>query len=199
VPKRSQAYRDARREQILSAAKSCFVRNGFHETSMQDIFAEAGLSAGAVYRYFASKGEVIGAIALENMGEVRSVLHALAADPQERSVGATLAAVLELVRAKAVDDAFGPVALLVWAEVLRDPELHREFTASLRTMRADLAKVVEQRQLDGALPATVSADSIAGLIFAIVPGSILQLTLLGDTALAEIGDAALALWPDRSS
>jgi AcrR family transcriptional regulator len=197
VPKRSQEYRDARRDQILSAAKRCFVRNGFHETSMQDVFAEAGMSAGAVYRYFASKGEVIGAIALENMGEVRSVLHALVADPQPRSVGATLAAVLELVRAKAVGDAFGPVALLVWAEVLRNPELHQEFTASLRQMRADLAEVVTQRQRDGALPATVSADSIAGLLFAVVPGSILQLTLLGDAAVAEIGDAALALWPNQ--
>ena len=52
MPKVSDAHRAARRRQILDAARRRFVRNGFHATSMQDIFAEAGLSAGAVYRYF---------------------------------------------------------------------------------------------------------------------------------------------------
>ena len=65
MPKVTQQYRDARRDQILGAARRCFLRDGFHSTSMQDLFAEAGLSAGAVYRYFASKDEVIVAIAEE--------------------------------------------------------------------------------------------------------------------------------------
>ncbi|HEY0718123.1 MAG TPA: helix-turn-helix domain-containing protein, partial [Streptosporangiaceae bacterium] len=53
MPKVTQQYRDARRDQILSAARRCFLRDGFHVTSMQDLFAESGLSSGAVYRYFA--------------------------------------------------------------------------------------------------------------------------------------------------
>jgi AcrR family transcriptional regulator len=72
MPRRSQEYRDARRQHILDAAKRCFVRNGFHETSMQDLFAEADLSAGAVYGYFASKDDVILAIAEENIHDVVS-------------------------------------------------------------------------------------------------------------------------------
>jgi Bacterial regulatory proteins, tetR family len=43
VPKVSEEYRDARRSQILDAAKRCFLRDGFHETSMQDLFTEVGL------------------------------------------------------------------------------------------------------------------------------------------------------------
>jgi TetR/AcrR family transcriptional regulator, transcriptional repressor of aconitase len=62
MPKVSQQYRDARREHILNSARRCFMRDGFHATSMQDLVAEAGLSAGAVYRYFASKDEMIVAI-----------------------------------------------------------------------------------------------------------------------------------------
>ena len=102
VPKRSQQYRDARREQILSAAKRCFVRDGFHETSMQDLFAEAGLSSGAVYRYFASKGDVIVAIAEENMREVAAAIGATAAHPQPEGIGSTLASVLDLIRRKMI-------------------------------------------------------------------------------------------------
>src|SRR6516165_12628 len=70
VPKVSQQYRDARRDQILDAARRCFLRDGFHATSMQDLFAEASLSSGAFYRYFASKDDVIIAIAEDNMGGV---------------------------------------------------------------------------------------------------------------------------------
>ena len=44
-----------RRDEILSAAQRCFVRSGFHQASMQEICAEAGMSAGNLYRYFPSR------------------------------------------------------------------------------------------------------------------------------------------------
>jgi TetR/AcrR family transcriptional regulator, repressor for uid operon len=44
-----------RRTRILDAAETCFVRSGFHRTTMQDVAAEAGMSAGNLYRYFPSK------------------------------------------------------------------------------------------------------------------------------------------------
>jgi AcrR family transcriptional regulator len=196
MPKRSQEYRDARREQILSAAKRCFVRNGFHETSMQDLFAEAELSSGAVYGYFASKDELILAIAEENMRDVLALLHTFAADPHRDGIGSTLATVLELIRQKNADDELGPLALLTWAEVLRNAALRESFGGSFRQMRADLAEVVTERQRVGAMPLSVTADGIAGLLIAVLPGFILQLTLLGDAALADVGAAAQALLPN---
>lgn len=49
----------ARREHILNAAEQCFSRQGFHQTSVQDICREAGISAGAFYVYFPSKEALI--------------------------------------------------------------------------------------------------------------------------------------------
>ena len=43
----------------------CFAKRGFHQTSMHDISAEAGISVGLIYRYFKNKEEVIAAIAAE--------------------------------------------------------------------------------------------------------------------------------------
>ena len=63
VPRVSEAHLAARRQQILDAARTCFLRNGFHQTSMQDVIREAGLSVGAVYRYFPSKNDLITALA----------------------------------------------------------------------------------------------------------------------------------------
>lgn len=52
-----------RRREILDAAMFCFRRRGFHQATMQEICAEAGLSPGALYRYFDSKSDIIAAIA----------------------------------------------------------------------------------------------------------------------------------------
>src|SRR5512140_961015 len=58
-----------RRDDILEAAERCFVRSGFHQTSMQDICAEAGMSAGNLYRYFPSKEAIIAGICERNRAE----------------------------------------------------------------------------------------------------------------------------------
>src|SRR3989304_4862304 len=62
MPKVLPEYLELRRQQILDAAAACFVRRGFPRTTMQDICDEAGLSPGAVYRYFPSKEEIIEAM-----------------------------------------------------------------------------------------------------------------------------------------
>jgi AcrR family transcriptional regulator len=59
-----------RRDEILSAAQRCFVRSGFHQTSMQEICAEAGMSPGNLYRYFPSKEALIAGIAERDRAEV---------------------------------------------------------------------------------------------------------------------------------
>src|SRR5689334_16589869 len=63
-----------RRSQILDAALVCFARRGFHQTSMHDISAEAGISVGLIYRYFVSKEVVISAMAERHKQEIADVL-----------------------------------------------------------------------------------------------------------------------------
>lgn len=47
-----------RRAQIIQAALACFTRKGYHNTTMDDIVAESGLSKGSLYWYFASKDDL---------------------------------------------------------------------------------------------------------------------------------------------
>ncbi|NUU05858.1 TetR/AcrR family transcriptional regulator [Leifsonia sp. C5G2] len=59
MPKVTEEHRQARRRQIAQAALRCFARSGFQQTSMADIIAESGLSAGAIYGHYKSKEELV--------------------------------------------------------------------------------------------------------------------------------------------
>jgi TetR/AcrR family transcriptional regulator, transcriptional repressor of aconitase len=58
----TQQHVDARREMILNAAARLFARRGISGATMADIAREADLSAGAIYRYFSSKEELVHAV-----------------------------------------------------------------------------------------------------------------------------------------
>jgi len=55
MPKLLETTRVAREARILRAAVTCFARQGYYGTTMEEIAAEAGIAKGAAYVYFASK------------------------------------------------------------------------------------------------------------------------------------------------
>ena len=58
----------------MQAAMVCFAKRGFHQASMHDISAEAGISVGLIYRYFENKEAVISAMADRHKKEINEVL-----------------------------------------------------------------------------------------------------------------------------
>lgn len=195
MPKVTQQYRDARHDQILSAARRCFLRDGFHATSMQDLFTEAGLSSGAVYRYFASKDDMIIAIAEENMRAVVAMIHDAAGSQPRGSVGSVLADFFTLLQAKDAQDGLAGLAVLTWSEALRNPLLAQRLAELIAQMRADLTEIVRTHQSAGNLPRQVPAEALAAVFISVVPGYILQLSVLGSSGVAILPAAVEALWP----
>jgi AcrR family transcriptional regulator len=179
MPKVSREYRDERRAHILAAARRCFVRDGFHQTSMQDLVSEAGMSSGAVYRYFPSKDAMIEAIAEQNLDEVTAVL-------QERlatgvSVGEAMASVLEYVGERHAEDDFAAIALLVWSEALRNPAL----AARLRDATLAAAQALNARER----PADqhhLPRGAVADLLLCLLPGYLMQLAIRGAHVVDDI-------------
>ncbi len=55
----------------MQVARSHFARKGFHGTSMDSLVKDTGLSKGALYWHFRSKGELFGAVLKE---EVESII-----------------------------------------------------------------------------------------------------------------------------
>jgi TetR/AcrR family transcriptional regulator, transcriptional repressor of aconitase len=71
----TQEHVDARRVSILDAAARLFARKGLNSATMADIAAEANLSAGAIYRYFGSKEELMRAVFDEAVERNQQMFH----------------------------------------------------------------------------------------------------------------------------
>ena len=108
-----------RREQILDAAEACFVRNGFHRTTMQDLAREAGMSPGNIYRYFESKEAVVRGLAERD--RERGLVLVSELDRAEDRRGALLRILaqyfLDLTREAAV------LRVDLWSEATRNPDI----------------------------------------------------------------------------
>ncbi len=59
---KSSAHTRKRREEILEAARHCFLFAGFRATKMSDIARQFGMSVGHVYNYFPSKQAIVEAL-----------------------------------------------------------------------------------------------------------------------------------------
>ncbi len=192
MPKVTAQYRAERRAHIMAAARRCFVRDGFHAASMQDLVEEAGMSSGAVYRYFASKDAVIEAIAAQNLDQVVAVL-AQAID-DGASPQAAIASVLEFVTLRHGEDGFAAIALLVWSEALRNPTLAAHLRDAIATALATLSGH-EHSAPDAAMDVSretdddnthVDSTALAELLLCVLPGYLMRLALGGSGAVASI-------------
>ena len=155
-----------RRAEILAAAQRCFVRDGFHGASMQDICAEAGMSPGNLYRYFPSKEALIAGIAERDRAEVGQQF-------ASADLSQGLSAVLEglahhhfAVRPKE------QVLLCteVMAESRRNPEIariSRGFDGDVRKWLGDLLHAAVAR---GDIPDDIDLDAVVTMLMVIADG-----------------------------
>ncbi|CAL9374712.1 TetR/AcrR family transcriptional regulator [Streptomyces sp. enrichment culture] len=202
----SQEHLDARRRQILDGAALCFARNGFHATSMQDVLKEVDLSAGAVYRYFSGKEELIAAIVAEVLDEVRAAFEAAAEQSPPPDPDALVAAVLSrtlALRANLVVDglpAFPRLVVQVWSEIPRNDELAGVLREGYGAVRAAWARIVELYQKSGRMRVDVEPDHVARTMIAAVLGFIAQQALFGPAPVEILRDGLRALMsmPDGS-
>ena len=186
MPRVSDEYLERRRQQILDAARRCFARQGFYETSMQDVFREAGLSAGAVYRYFKSKDELVQAISASVFDRMAAAIEgALAEEPVPGldEIAARLAAAAQELSG---DDGPARVAPPAWAAALHNPALATTVRGILDPLRAGWVKAAQRMRDDRRLPPGADADAAGAVLFALLPGFLLQHLILGDTDAATL-------------
>lgn len=185
MPRVTEEHLTARRRQILDAARRCFLRTGFHRTSMQDVLAEANLSAGAVYRYFKGKNEIVMAIADEVLGGVLGgVTPQLRADPPEPPT-TILAGLLRELEPQLGPDGVLRMAVQVWGEAMHDKALADYVDRVYRGVRTSFVEYAERAGAAGLLPAGTDPAEVGPVLFGLVPGYIMQRSLTGGPPVDE--------------
>jgi AcrR family transcriptional regulator len=194
MPRVSDDHLERRRRQILDAARRCFLRKGFHLTSMQDVFAESGLSAGAVYRYFKSKNEIIYAIATEKQGGAVKLLETIMKEdplpPFEEIIDRFFGHVQSILD----DDGALRVAPQVWAEALHDPAYQAIVVRLFAGVRSRWTELASRMRDAGRLPADADPEAVGATLVCVMPGFVLQRMLAGnvDASTLTAGFHALA-------
>ncbi|MFI6693783.1 TetR/AcrR family transcriptional regulator [Streptomyces sp. NPDC050433] len=182
----SQQHLDARRQQILDGAARCFARNGFHATSMHDVLREVDLSAGAVYRYFAGKEELIGAIATEVLDTIREAFEDAAGQsppkPPDVLITEVMGRVLsgEFIPGAGNGGQIPRLIVQVWTETLRNESLSTLIRAGYGHVHAAWVKVVEAYQAEGLMRADVPAEHVARTMIGVAQGFVAQQALFGE-------------------
>ncbi|MEU2248956.1 TetR/AcrR family transcriptional regulator [Streptomyces sp. NPDC019224] len=185
----SQAHLDARRRQILEGAARCFARDGFHGTSMQDVLKEAGLSAGAVYRYFEGKEDLIAAIATEAVDGVRRAFEGAARDTPVPTPDVLIGRVTRSLFVDGLEarrglepQAYAGLIVQVWSETLRSERLAATLNEAFGGLRRTWTELVGLYREAGVLRADVPDEHVARALIATAQGFIAQLAMFGDTS-----------------
>jgi len=155
-----------RHARILDAAERCFVRSGFHRTTMQDIAAEARMSPGNLYRYFGSKDAMVAGLAERDRAQLAGDFSALvgAENVIEAFIKLGRKHFEEEPREKAI------LCLQIWAEATRNPA----FAAVTRDFERDVVSrmtaLFEKAQEGGKIAQGVDPRALAVVVATLADG-----------------------------
>src|SRR6266567_2034659 len=168
-----------RRSQILDAALVCFAKRGFHQTSMHDISAEAGISVGLIYRYFENKDAVISAMADRHKKEIQEILERA---QQASNLLESLEILFTAHCGETEPQVISAFVVDLFAEASRNPrvaDLVRDVCETTMTGVTDLIARSPEAKASGLTP-----HELAELIFAVSDGTLMRDVLLPDSATA---------------
>ena len=160
-----------RRTQILNAAMVCFAHRGFHQASMHDISAEAGISVGLIYRYFANKEAVISAMAAHHKEFIQDLLERARQAP-------SLLDALEIwftahccENTPKLESAF---VVDLYAEASRNPQVADLVRDVLHTAMDGVTELIARSPEGQNAAENLSPNEMAELIFAVARGMLMR-------------------------
>lgn len=170
----TDAQRQDRRQQIVSAARTCFSRNGFHSTTTIDIVRAAGVAQGTFYLYFPTKDDLIVALA-DDRRDGEALINSMAEAEGGPVEGLKL--MLELHTRSLGDPALRDerrVAVQGWAEALRNEVVHRQLTENSKAVIGEIAHLIELGRQNGQFKSDVNPEGVARMLVALFRGFTLQ-------------------------
>ncbi len=165
-----------RQTRILDAAERCFVRAGFHRTTMQDVAAEAGMSAGNLYRYFPSKESVVEGLCERDRRD-------FAADFAAFDESSDFMSTFESLGHKHFENEPRDKAVLclqIWAEAARSPVVAGYAADVADDIVGRLSALIEHARAAGRITPTLGSRAIATLIATLGDGLMVRRAVVPD-------------------
>src|SRR5260370_29474320 len=160
-----------RRTQILDAAMVWFAQRGFHQASMHDISAEAGISVGLIYRYFENKEAFISAMADRHKAEIGDMLE------RARQAQTLLESLEILFTAHCCENEPRVISAFVvdlYAEASRNPPVADLVRDVLQTAMDGLVDLIARSPEAATAPHGLAPNELAELIFAVARGMLMR-------------------------
>lgn len=193
MPKVSDEYKEKQRRHIIDSAYRCFARKGFHQTTMRDIFDEAELSAGAIYRYFSSKDAIIQASFDFDYRRSFDRFHAASYSPDPLQALIDLIDFLFHGLKSAAALGAGRVNVQGWGEALLNPALGAARREVIDHYLEALAEVIRHGQQIGQVDRALDPRSMARVLLSLYYGLELQRALDEEVDIDSYAAAVRAL------
>ena len=184
--------RAARRTEIMAAARSCFLRRGFHAASTAEISEKASISVAGLYQYFPTKADLILALVEEDLEQDLAWVSSLA--QAERLQDGLAALAVQYASDISCGEAMR-LRLEVTAEASRDPKIAAVFAEVEARLVTSITRLLTDRQAKGEIDADLDPAFTARALLAFLDGLFSWITV-GDahTNEAFVRAAVDLLW-----
>jgi AcrR family transcriptional regulator len=167
MPRISDDARLERRQLLIDAAWRCAGRMGYSELTVDDICAEAQVSKGAFYGYFASKQDMLLALLDEDAAELDGLLETLS--QRNLSNMSRLRNFAREMCERGSDQARVQVRSDLWAAILTEPLIRNRMVEAVGRRRATLRGWIDVAVADGEIT-DIPANAFASVLLALGDG-----------------------------
>ena len=172
MPKLKPAELETRRQEIVNAARACFLRNGFHRTTTDEICRQASITPGGLYHYFDGKNEIISAVIEQSAHEVVDQLRAMTDQAEDaRDAFRTTAEFFTEMMFRPETENQARLDIEIWAECLKDDTLYEANQESWALRRGWMEGLLQRSAREGMYPQeNLDIRGLANLFMAILVG-----------------------------
>lgn len=146
IKERRERQKENIREEILDAARSLFVKEGYEHVSMRKIADKIEYAPGTIYLYFHDKAEILDRICEETFSKLTQKMHAINQDPTNPLDG--LRRGLRTYVQFGVDNPNQYICTFVQAKQMTDRQHPKEGEKCFDNLRSAVQRCIDAGQLN---------------------------------------------------
>ncbi len=170
LPKVTETHKQRRRQAILEAAEQVFLGKGYQLATVDDIAIRSGLSVGALYRYFASKSDIMLTLMEDRLGRTPNLLERLSAhaDDPWKQIGRCVEIFVLALQVR--HPSTGRLLIVAWGEALQDNTVREGLLRRFAGLVNYIQGVLERGITSGQFRRDADAKVLASLLVCLADG-----------------------------